>query len=189
MRALSDAAGPVPALVPAPAQVPPGTKTDANSNKININLSISSQNCNSINVSSSYKNMCMKIAAICKLGTEVILLSDVRLGKKNKEVCNLLSKQYKCLFNSSGARRGVGILYKNDLDIEIFDTYRDEEENILAINCKISGTDITLGSVSGRNADDNRLFVDNLDRCLRQWQGAPRYFRRRLEHHCLQLAS
>ena len=115
----------------------------------------------------------MKIAAICKLGTDVILLSDVRLGKKNKEVCNLLSKQYKCLFNSSGARRGVGILYKNDLDIEIFDTYRDEEQNILAINCKISGTDITLGSVYGPNADDNRLFFDNLDRCLRQWQGAP----------------
>ena len=71
--------------------------------------------------------------------TDVILFSDVWLGKKSKEVCNLFSKQYKCLFNSSGARRRVGILYKKYLDMEVTDTYRDMEENILVMKCRISG--------------------------------------------------
>ena len=174
---LSEAAGPVPVPVPVPdqnpTQVPPGDAAGTVRDKIKINLSISSQNCNSINVSSSYKNMCMKIAAICKLGTDIIFLSDVRLGKKNKEVTKLFEKEYKCLFNSSISRRGVGILYKKDLDIEILDTYKDDEENILAISCKISGSLFTLVSIYGPNTDDNRLFFDNLDRCLGQWQGSP----------------
>ena len=66
--ALSNAAAPAAVLI-------------NNSSKYKINLTVSSQNCNSINVASSVKNMYTKISAITKLGSDIILLSDVRREK------------------------------------------------------------------------------------------------------------
>ena len=135
-----------------------------NLSKYKINLTVSSQNCNSINVASSVKNMYTQISAITKLGSDIILLSDVRLGKKSREVISHFSKYYKCVFNSAFAKRGVGLLYKRDLDLDILilDTFRDPKENILLLKCRIANDTIILGSIYGPNADDNRLFFSNI---------------------------
>ena len=92
-------------------------------------------------------------------------LSDVRLGKKLTEISLHFSKMYKCLFNSTSSKRGVGILYKKDLDLEVID--------ILLIKCRYCSTDIVLGSIYGPNVDDNREFLNNIDRNLGTWNGIP----------------
>ena len=117
--------------------------------------------------------MYTKVAAICKLGTDIIFLSDVRLGNKSKEVSKLFNQQYKSIFHSSISRRGVGILFRNDLDIEIMDSFRDTDENILIIKCNLAGERLILGSVYGPNTDDGHLFFDAIDRYLATWPGVP----------------
>jgi hypothetical protein len=47
-----------------------------------VPLSISAQNVNSLNISSSLENWELKVGAIKKLGTDIIFISDLRLKKK-----------------------------------------------------------------------------------------------------------
>ena len=90
---------------------------DYSSNKINV--TVSAQNCNSLNISSSNRIMCTKIANIIKLGTDVIFLSDMRLGKRATDAAGFFTPTYKGLFHSTLTKRGVGILYKKQLDLTI----------------------------------------------------------------------
>ena len=104
-------------------------------------ISVSSINCNSLNVSTitSYHQK-FKIHSIVKLKTDYIILSDIRLGSK-KHIADDMSKMfltnpycsYKFFYNSSLNSRGVGILIKNNLNIAVLGEARDSRENILAL--------------------------------------------------------
>ena len=176
MLALSEQLGP-----PAPANQPEQDGGDNNNNNnvfrdysLNkINITVSAQNCNSLNISSSNRITCTKIANIIKLGTDVIFLSDIRLGKRANDAVNFFSPSYKGLFHSSLTKRGVGILYKKQLDLTIVSVYRDPEENIILIKCLISEVEIILGSIYGPNVDDNRVFLENIEIFLRSHPGVP----------------
>ena len=87
-----------------------------------MNLDFSSINCNSLNMASATKPaQIKKIYAICKLNTDIILLSDIRLSKSNNAALKLLQSHfttnpycsYKFIYNSTMNKRGVGILIKN----------------------------------------------------------------------------
>ena len=92
-------------------------------------ISISSINCNSLNMSvTSKKNQTRKIYGITKLKTDIILLSDIRLCNKNlvsaSNDCAKIFRTkpycaYKFFFQSSRSKRGVGILFKNDFDVSV----------------------------------------------------------------------
>jgi exonuclease III len=83
------------------------------------NLTVSSINCNSLNVSNlSSLHHKLKLYSITKLKTDIILLSDTRVNDKNKVTMSHLSKtfltnpnaQYDYFSNSTHSSRGVGIL-------------------------------------------------------------------------------
>ena len=147
--------------------------TAAFSEKIRINISVSSQNCNSLN-SSSVKNMQKKIMAVSKLGTDIIFLCDIRLGTKFCTVDkHFRANRYKCIAHSNLNKRGVALRYKDTLDLDLLDTIKDTDENILIVNCKIDNTKIILGSVYGPNVDDNRSFFNKIDEFLNRFKGTP----------------
>jgi exonuclease III len=93
----------------------------------NIMLSISSINCNSLNMA-SIKNQDLKLHGITSLKTDIILLSDIRLSNKNLVSCaSDISKKfltnnngcYEFFFNSTKNKRGVGILINKNLDFAV----------------------------------------------------------------------
>jgi hypothetical protein len=83
----------------------------------NLGLSFACQNCNSLNMShSSIHNQRQKIDAIAGLKTDIIFLSDLRLGNKNLtstkgDIINLFRvnncKSYSLISNSTRNKRGV----------------------------------------------------------------------------------
>ena len=103
-------------------------------------LSVSAINCNSLNMSAitSY-HQTLKIHGIVQLRTDIIFLSDIRLGSKSS--ITVLKKMfqtnpygsYEFYYNSSTSSRGVGILIKTNLNVSVRAEARDSSENILAL--------------------------------------------------------
>jgi exonuclease III len=129
-------------------------------------IQIISQNCNSLNLASPYAIRNKKIVSITSLDADVILLSDVRAGKCFKNVADLFKFHYRTYINSTQARRGVGILIKNNSPIQVVDSFRDEQENIILLKCKVDSVVFVLGAVYGPNTDDREFFV-NLNSLLK----------------------
>ena len=145
-------------------------------------LSVASINCNSLNMSLSSKhNQTKKIYGICKLNTDIIFLSDIRLCNKNLvSASNDCSKafrinpycSYKFIFNSSMNKRGVGILIKKCLDISEEERRTDPEENFLLVRVLYKGTALILGSIYGPN-DYNPDFFTRLETAIRSLGDVP----------------
>jgi hypothetical protein len=80
-------------------------------------LTISLQNCNSLNVSTDCDKQLAKLIAITALCSDIIFLSDIRLNDDNGAI-DKISKVFLCNnnrnyyfhYNSPYSRRGVGIL-------------------------------------------------------------------------------
>jgi exonuclease III len=101
------------------------------------------------------------------LGTDIIFISDLRLKRKDgfdivkKLVAALLrgtGRKYKLWFNSNLSGRGVGILMAKDLDAVVEDGMEDENQNILALKCKIKNTSFVLVSIYGPNGVCENFF-------------------------------
>jgi len=110
-------------------------------------ISLSIQNCNALSLRCTDEIFHEKITAICSCGSSIIFLSDVRLLDKNLELkiqkaldANS-SKKYQFIANTSKNSRGTAILILRKLEYEQIDIYRDEEENILGLRCRIHGTE------------------------------------------------
>jgi len=125
-----------------------------------INLTFSAQNCNSLNVSSLAKNTHLKVTNICNNKTDIIFLSDTRIGDKGNRLEHLFKMQYKLISNSKMSKRGVCILIKNNINITVDEEFRDVNENILLIKIMHGGNTLILGSVYGPNTDDKTFFND-----------------------------
>jgi exonuclease III len=131
-------------------------------------ISISSVNCNSLNMSSASSNVHMrKIYGIVKLKTDIIFLSDIRLCNKSgiadlTSLCNTLQINpycsYKLIHNLRKNSRGVAILYKNSLNINIVQEERDEDDNFLLAKVVINEHTVIVGSIYGPNNTDGRFF-------------------------------
>jgi exonuclease III len=136
----------------------------------NLGLSFACQNCNSLNMShSSIHNQRQKIDAIAGLKTDVIFLSDLRLGNKNLtsvkgDIINLFRvnncKSYSLISNSTRNKRGVGILISSDCNFSLTDTVLDQNENFIIIKIKINDHHLIMGSIYGPNEHDPQFFRD-----------------------------
>ena len=134
-------------------------------------LTLASINCNSLNSSSLTSiNFKRKIYGVAKIATDIIFISDIRLGNRNlttnsQEVEKLFRvnpySSYKLIKNSSLNKRGVGFLIKNSLNFIEEGRVEDAEENFLVLRAKINGITAIIGSIYGPNVHDN-LFFDNL---------------------------
>ncbi len=134
-------------------------------------LSFSSINCNSLNLSSTTKPVqTKKIYAITRLKSEIILLSDIRLSSNSKTgaIANLSTdfainphSSYRLISHSTKNKRGVGILIKNNIGISDISAYRDNSENILAVLLTdITGKRFIVASVYGPNEYDPDFFAN-----------------------------
>jgi hypothetical protein len=131
------------------------------------NITFASQNCNSLNVSTSCEKQIKKISSILSLYTTFIFLSDIRLGNTVTQediektfMCNKI-KNYSLFHNSSRNKRGVGILIDKSIDYRIIDTYRDPDENILGLKICLDNSNFWVISVYGPNTNDVTFF-DNI---------------------------
>jgi exonuclease III len=76
--------------------------------------------------------------------------------------CNPYEK-YSLITNSTKNKRGVAIMYKTCLDIQITDTLRSESENILVVRASLKGSQVRLIAIYGPNINDHNFFneLDN----------------------------
>jgi hypothetical protein len=134
-------------------------------------LTVSAINCNSLNSSvASKSNRNLKIHGVTKLGTDLILISDLRLSNKQLVSCAEDVKRlfqlnmyagYDCFFNSTMNKRGVGILFNKKISYIVQEQRADREENYLLLKLTIKGEDVVIGSIYGPN-DHNEGFFTNL---------------------------
>jgi len=134
-----------------------------------INISLSSVNCNSLNMSNSFGSIQKrKIYGITKLRTDVIFLSDLRLSNRNltNNIEDLKKnfrvnpyRSYNFLYHSSKNKRGVGFLINSNLDFSELSRVVDTEENFLAIKASIEGTVYILCSIYGPNLHCPEFFT------------------------------
>jgi len=141
-------------------------------NRYALDVSFSSQNCNSLNVSTSVRNQAAKIVSILDLGTDIIFLSDTRLNGRHKSIVDAFRAKYRMYYHSSTNWRGVAVLIRNDLDIQVLDDMRDTQENALLLRVTIRDEQLIIGSVYGPNTNEFALFEFLQDR-LRGWIGVP----------------
>ena len=132
----------------------------------NLNLSFATQNCNSLNVTSTLRNIQTKITSIMQLDKDILLLSDIRLGEKATMIKRLFSCKYNMFHNSSSNKRGVAILIRNNVNLSDENFFRDADENILIIKGLFNGIELIVGAVYGPN-NDNKRFFDTLGNYLR----------------------
>ena len=123
-----------------------------------LNLSVSAQNCNSLNVSALAKNTKSKVTAIMSLNSDIIFLSDIRLGNKAGHVSDLFRLKYRFYHHSTQAKRGVAILIRNDRDFTLTQVIKDGEENCILLEGSIAGKNVILASVYGPNEDNKMVF-------------------------------
>jgi exonuclease III len=126
------------------------------------------QNCNSLNMShSTSQNQNVKINAITSINSDFIFLCDLRLGNKNltvitgevtKKFLTNPTAAYSFLSNSTKTRRGVGILYKNSLNLDLLELRRDPGENFILAKVSVKNFTIIVGTVYGPNEHDPHFF-------------------------------
>jgi hypothetical protein len=104
---------------------------------------------------STSQNQRIKIGAITGMRTDVIFLSDTRLGNRNltsakSEISNLFlvnsNRSYKLYTNSTKNSRGVGILIAADLNFTIESTILDPGENYILLRASVCNEILILGS-------------------------------------------
>jgi len=137
-----------------------------------LNLSISAINVNTLNISTYKDGPCKtveKLVAITKRGSDVILLTDCRLGRgidKVKKILLLGKKtSYDLYANSTKGDRGVCIAISRNRDIEIIEEIKDiVYENYLLLRCRIDGKETILGAVYGPNTNNREFYRGLIER-------------------------
>jgi exonuclease III len=136
---------------------------------LGLKLSVSSQNVNSLNISTALKtNQQTKLTAILSLKSDIICLCDTRLSNKNNVNCakNLgftlefnQIESYMLLFNSSLNKRGCAVLLKKSLNCLVQARRDDPEENYLLLRISLQGKTFIVGSIYGPNTNSPLFFL------------------------------
>ena len=134
------------------------------------NLSITSLNCNSLNMSKmGTEKQKVKLYGIVSTRSDIILLSDIRLGNSQGGTCaHELEKlfsvtpygNYKFLHNSKNSSRGVGILINHKINFSVLETKEDDTGNILLVSADLNGNKITIGAIYGPNRVEEFFFTE-----------------------------
>ena len=132
-------------------------------------LTFMTQNLNSLNVSTANKNNAkvshfkQKISAILSKKCDIIFLQDVRAASKlitiEKIITCTMFGNYKLIANSTLSKRGVCILYKRTLDLEVLSEFHSPCQNLLLVKCNLNNVLTCLGSAYGPRDADNPNFM------------------------------
>ncbi len=147
------------------------------------NITVSSINCNSLNMLSVTKHSRIrKFYGIVDLKTDIIFESDIRTCNKAGHtdlhfIRDTFETNPYCSNNfyhqSVSNKRGVGILVKKTLNFVCLDTERDLiSDNFLLIRAQVNGLTVILGSIYGPNVRDDDFF-DRLQIGLNRFSGDP----------------
>jgi exonuclease III len=142
-------------------------------------ITSAAQNCNSLNISTECDKQLTKIVAITSLCTNVIFLSDIRMGcssehseKISKMFLTNSTKKYQFIFNSSKSSRGVGMLIDSSLLSTVLSIYKCPTENILGVRLLLDNSPILLISIYGPN-DNDISFYSSLSALLAENSDVP----------------
>jgi exonuclease III len=138
-------------------------------------ITFSSINCNSLNMSEQTSlHHLIKLYGVVKLKTDVIFMSDIRL-KNARGVANITKIEntfrtnpycaYRFFHQSNSNKRGVGILIKHNLSVNILQEERDAGDNFLLLRISTGGKELIIGSIYGPN-HHNPAYFDNLKASL-----------------------
>ena len=125
-----------------------------------LELSVSTQNCNSLNLTTNIRSYDLKIAAIKNLCTDIIFLCDTRLvscrgisglNRLKNSFLDAKGRKYDVFANSTMNSRGVAILTDCSLGVLPTESFRDPEENFLFIRTSINNNQLLLGAIYGPN--------------------------------------
>ena len=153
--------------------LPTGEKiNDLDIKKAIINLTFTSLNVRSLNISSISDKTSHKIQCIIKKGTDIILLSDLRLNSEKQRSATeditkkFLLKGYDFVHNALTSNRGAGILISKKLNATVQKKTGDQEGNFILIDLCIGDSIITIGSIYGPNINENIYVYDSLVNAL-----------------------
>jgi hypothetical protein len=97
-----------------------------------LNLSLSAINVNTLNISTYKDGPCKtmeKLMAIMKRGSDVIIMTDCRLGKGIEKIRKIMllgkNNSYNLYANSTRGERGVCIAISRNRNVEIMEEVRD----------------------------------------------------------------
>ena len=132
------------------------------------NLTFTSQNMNSCNLSTTNLDdkFLTKINSVLELKSDVICLQDIRLSNKRGILENFLNHNqhgsYILYENSSKDSRGVCILIKRSLDVQVNKQYCDIHENVLLLKLSRHNYSFVIGSIYGPTDAKNPIFINEL---------------------------
>jgi len=91
-----------------------------------------------------------KLVAIMNRGSDIIIMTDCRLGKGIEKIRKILllgrNNSYNLYANSTRGERGVCIAISRNRQVEIIEEVRDTvHENYLLLRCKVDGNEILIG--------------------------------------------
>ncbi len=126
-----------------------------------LNISICSVNCRGLNDYAKRKDVLNFLRA---KNYHIYFLQDSHFLKE-KEPFIRSEWGSDVLFNSNnGQSRGVAIMFSNNIDYKIHDSFRDDMGNLLILSITMCEKKISLVNVYGPNADDPEFFVKVMDR-------------------------
>ena len=130
-----------------------------------LNLTISTLNVNSLNVSTlggKVSKTFVKIEGATGKKADILFLCDCRMGRKGKEIEKMfnLSRngKYKLYYNSDKESRGVAIAIKASIFHVVNNIYKDDDGNLLMLQIKIQDMDLNLACIYGPNSNDVEFF-------------------------------
>ena len=118
-----------------------------------MNLSLSAINVNTLNISTYKDGPCKtveKLVAVMKRKSDVIIMTDCRLGKGIEKIKRIMRLgrdiSYNLYSNSTRGDRGVCIALNRSKEIEIIQEIKDNVyENYLLLHCKIDQKEMLIG--------------------------------------------
>ena len=113
-----------------------------------------------------------KITAVTNRGSDIILMSDCRLGRGIEKIRRALllgrRTSYTLYANSTRGDRGVCIAVSRNRDIEILEEIREAvTENYILIRCRVDKTEMLIGCVYGPNTNNRGFYHELIDRIER----------------------
>ena len=97
----------------------------------------------------------------------IICLQDTHFTKDTERIIST-EWGYKVCYNSHTSNsRGVAIFFKNDFELEIHNTFKDNNGNLLILDMEIDKQKITFVNLYGPNKDDPTFYENLLNRVIR----------------------
>lgn len=136
------------------------------------NISIQSQNVNSLNVSthSNFHNntnkFVSKLNCILKNNTDLIFMQDLRLSNNQHILEKYISctqyGSYKAFLNSQSSSRGVAILIRNNIQYKVLKIYKSICQNVIILDIILNRHKLSVLSVYGPVQNDCANFFTDL---------------------------